>query len=1162
MIGLAQIFKAVLLRHSAHRICAPRNAFTVMPVLTVPLLLTGIACKPPRLLLVICLLIAAYSVNLHAQNEQASVSIVDAQTNPEPAIVSGERLSDWLLRERQTQSFPDTEQSSKGNPNAPYYLGSSWLTAKEVPDQAKAKQALLDDLEKLSFGSDDAKTSPAKVGLYQWIDSLPVTGRVVLPNTNPRFLQANPKQDPILRAKDTVLVPKTPQTVTVVRSNGTLCQIAYRPHVQTRFYVQGCALNAKQTEGGVDWAWLIEPNGAVYKIPVAAWNGARQDFPAPGSWIWAPARNSDWTSAQGEIFSNHFAQFLGTQGPSGLPSSVVQEQVQTGYLPRVGPQQIYSASRNLPISNNLWGETGLLQVPSARIAPAGTAAISLALWQPYGTLNLGFAPTDWFEFALRYTNVNNVPYGSQALSGGQSYKDKSAGVKLRLWQESAYLPQLAVGVRDLGGTGLFSSEYLVASKRYNDFDMSLGLGWGQLGTRNNVSNPLGILGSSFNTRPIAQAGQGGTVQSGVLFHGTSALIGGVQYHTPWDPLVIKLELDGNSYQQTPQVDLPFGQNLNTKTMFNLGATYQGSFWDVTVGLRGGQQVMFALSLHDRVDLLNTPKLAQARPIPVALKPVGSYDPLRPMVLAQDSGNIQGIDINTFSANNLNANPSVVKTHPPASIKRSITTVKPVPINRSIPAKPIQEQAGALVPANTDVVNLNQTPSIANAVTIQTNLSPGFQEGMQFTALYRDTLIDFEAQTQWKAKSLIARGDVWTLNLSDASGIFIRNRLNRGVAILHRDAPSSIEYFEIGLYNWGMFVSQYRINRKDWMLSETQLLPPSERRPQLLTQDPVAYSTLWTHQSLPAVSSAPAASPSVPSQITLSDSQSSPKTVLAQIEQDPLQTNLGISYNQIVGGPNTPLLFAFGVKGDASYKLRENTWMTGTVNARVLDNFGKYTYQPPPDGLYPVRTNIRQYMTTSELTMPNLQVTNAGQLGGNHFASVYAGYLEMMFAGAGAEYLWRPVDSPVALGANVNRVYQRQFNQWTSLQNYSVNTGHLTAYWDTGVQDILVKLSMGQYLAGDRGGTLDLSRVFQNGVKIGAYATRTNVSYSAFGEGSFDKGLYVTVPFDAFFARNSDSSANLLFTPLIRDGGAMLFRKYQLYDMTRTRDNRALSFGPD
>jgi hypothetical protein len=195
-------------------------------------------------------------------------------------------------------------------------------------------------------------------------------------------------------------------------------------------------------------------------------------------------------------------------------------------------------------------------------------------------------------------------------------------------------------------------------------------------------------------------------------------------------------------------------------------------------------------------------------------------------------------------------------------------------------------------------------------------------------------------------------------------------------------------------------------------------------------------------------------------------------------------------------------------------------------------------------------------------MPNLQLTNTGKLADNHFVSAYAGYLEMMFAGIGGEYLYRPTSSRVAIGADLNQVRQRQFNVWTSLQNYSVTTGHLTTYWDTGVQDILVKLSYGKYLAGDIGGTLDLSRVFQNGVKIGAYATRTNVDYAQFGEGSFDKGLYVSIPFDAFFARHSDSSANLLFTPLIRDGGAMLIRKYKLYDMTRTRDDRALSAGPD
>jgi hypothetical protein len=276
---------------------------------------------------------------------------------------------------------------------------------------------------------------------------------------------------------------------------------------------------------------------------------------------------------------------------------------------------------------------------------------------------------------------------------------------------------------------------------------------------------------------------------------------------------------------------------------------------------------------------------------------------------------------------------------------------------------------------------------------------------------------------------------------------------------------------------------------------------------------------------------------------------------------PYETNLGISYSQVVGSPSSPFLFALGVKGDGIYKFRDNTWASGTVNLRVVDNFGKYNYDPPPTGLQPVRTNIRQYMTQSLGTMPNLQLTNTGKLSDNQFVSAYAGYLELMFAGAGGEYLWRPTNSRIAIGADINRVRQRQFNVWTSLQNYAVTTGHLTTYWNTGIEDILVKFSYGKYLAGDVGGTLDLSRVFQNGVKIGAYATRTNVDYAQYGEGSFDKGLYVTIPFDAFFVRHSDSEANMLFTPLIRDGGAMLMRKYRLYDMTRTRDSNSLSLGP-
>ena len=57
----------------------------------------------------------------------------------------------------------------------------------------------------------------------------------------------------------------------------------------------------------------------------------------------------------------------------------------------------------------------------------------------------------------------------------------------------------------------------------------------------------------------------------------------------------------------------------------------------------------------------------------------------------------------------------------------------------------------------------------------------------------------------------------------------------------------------------------------------------------------------------------------------------------------------------------------------------------------------------------------------------------------------------------------------------------------------------------------VKLDAGRYLAGDYGATFSLSRTFNNGWEIGAFATLTDVKFSTFGEGSFDKGITLKAP---------------------------------------------------
>ena len=75
-----------------------------------------------------------------------------------------------------------------------------------------------------------------------------------------------------------------------------------------------------------------------------------------------------------------------------------------------------------------------------------------------------------------------------AFSGNQSLKDKGFDVKLRLLEESNFIPQVALGLRDIGGTSLFASEFIVASKRIRNADFSLGIGWGVL-SNNSFKNP-------------------------------------------------------------------------------------------------------------------------------------------------------------------------------------------------------------------------------------------------------------------------------------------------------------------------------------------------------------------------------------------------------------------------------------------------------------------------------------------------------------------------------------------------------------------------------------------------------------------------------------------------------------------------------------------------
>ena len=168
----------------------------------------------------------------------------------------------------------------------------------------------------------------------------------------------------------------------------------------------------------------------------------------------------------------------------------------------------------------------------------------------------------------------------------------------------------------------------------------------------------------------------------------------------------------------------------------------------------------------------------------------------------------------------------------------------------------------------------------------------------------------------------------------------------------------------------------------------------------------------------------------------------------------------------------------------------------------------------------------------------------------------------MFGGYGGEFLYKPYDKNWAIGFDAFRVRQRTYEQRLkffkdggAVDKYETTTGHLTLYFEEPRSQVLFKLSGGKYLAGDSGITVDMSRRFKSGLRMGGFFSLTDISKEEFGEGSFNKWIYFRMPMDlyfpiqAFFSNHSRGLIPFGLTPLTRDGAAKLYIGHDLYGVT-------------
>ena len=263
------------------------------------------------------------------------------------------------------------------------------------------------------------------------------------------------------------------------------------------------------------------------------------------------------------------------------------------------------------VSHSSRGGIGLINTPTARFSDDGEFSLGISVEAPYNRMFAKMQFFPWLEAVLKYTKGYNQPYIEWSQS--EAWTDKGIDIKFRLLEETKRIPELALGLRDFGGTGAYSAEFIVASKRFKNIDLSLGLGYGTLADVDHIRSPLGWFNSFLSKINIgaedANLQHGGAIDFGTFFEEERvSIFGGIEYFTPVPDLSVKLEYDTNEYPEGTKLDFfdPDSRNfridsrLSAALHYRLHPTERDNI-DLSLGYVHGNTLYVSFSVHSNLN---------------------------------------------------------------------------------------------------------------------------------------------------------------------------------------------------------------------------------------------------------------------------------------------------------------------------------------------------------------------------------------------------------------------------------------------------------------------------------------------------------------------------------------------------------------------------------
>ena len=638
-----------------------------------------------------------------------------------------------------------------------------------------------------------------------------------------------------------------------------------------------------------------------------------------------------------------------------------------------------------------FGLPGVIDLPTAVRFPDGELIVTQQFHKSLARSGISFQALPRVGVSFRYTG--------HGINGNEAYgrvnHDRSFDAHISVLDEGTYIPAISLGLRDFIGTGWYSSEYIVGTKTFKNFELTAGLGFGRLTGKNSFSNPLSALSSKFDRRDANAVGRGGTLSTINWFQGDASAFYGIQYH-----MSEKISLLA---EYTPDTMSRESSYLDVKSQWNFGASYQlNDYVNLSAQYLHGNQV--SVTAHVSVNPGRPPLLGgkELAPVPMRLR---GEDALL-MIKSNETIIKKVLEVDHFEIHSLNF--------------------------------------------ENDTVSIGVT-----------------------NKKFRST-----AQA-----------------------------VGRVASTLQRFTADKVQFADISFFSKNLVVATYRVDLEKITAEQFQTSGLNANSPSITAIDVMAPRSTENKQRF--------------------------------------TWGVGPYIAHRLFNPDLPLSMETGVEVEAGYQIADGLKISGAVRKSVLTNLTENRRRsnsvlPRVHSDWPLYDIEGQSGHIHELTLSYVK-----NLGPGIYGRAHAGLLEPFFAGFGGELLYKPAQWPIGIGVDVHLVRKRDYDMRFDLLDYETTVGHLSLYYDAGGM-FDVEINAGRYLAGDWGATTTISRKFGNGWEVGGYATLTDVPFDTFGEGSFDKAIYVSVPIDWIISSPNRTKRRLTLRPITRDGGAQLSSARRLY----------------